>query len=333
MHIAGCMELPDSGFVIASYSDINHLTNLMKVDGLCVEDFSNTFSDFRIHEFSLTGDNSIVMVGDNSNYNSKVVKVDQSFNTIWEYEPANNDKIYLINVTAAQNGDLLIIGLYNEDYLTSENQIYYSALSQSGTPLFERLVGEPSSEGYKIEEMNNGYLILATHTTDSLLYSQAIYNLILDSDGNILSSYKYLEFHGFPGQNYQVLDGVKISNDIYCVGNFGTRYGSFVHKSDIFGTEHWKVDLTNAVPSSAEKCIETDEDNLLIGGDAVNLFLFKVGPNGNIIWSFDNEYDNTYCRDLLNTLDGGIILLTSSSIAVRTIRFIKLNSEGLTYGN
>ena len=332
LHVAGCLELPDSGFVIASYTEVSNFTKLLKVDALCVEEFSNTIPDFRIHEFSLNADNSIVMVGDNSNYNSKVVKVDQSYNTVWEYEPANNDKIYLTSVTTAQNGELFIIGLYNEDYISSENQIYYSALSESGTPLFERLVGDPRSVGYHIEEFDNGYLIMATQN-DTIVGSDAIDNLLIDTDGSVLAQYKYLEFQGFPGQNYQIRDGVIMGSDIYCVGNFGTRYGSFVHKSDILGTEHWKIDLTNAVPSSAEKCIETDEGNLLIGGDAENLFLFKVGPNGNIIWSFDNEYNNTYCSDLLTTFDGGIVLLTSSSLAVRTIRFIKLNSEGLTYSN
>lgn len=332
MSVAGCIELPDSGFVIASSSNSSKYTKLMRVDALCNEEFNSTISNFIIHEFSLTSDNNIIMVGMNSNYNSKIVKVDQSFNLIWEFEPVNNDQIYLTNVTNTQSGEYLLIGLYNEDYVTSENQIYYSALSSSGTLLFERFVGDPRSVGYHIEEFNNGYLIMAVQN-DTIVGSDAIYNLLIDTDGSVLSQFKYLEFVGFPGQNYQVRDGFRVGNDIYCVGNFGSRYGSFVHKSDIFGTEHWKVNLTNSVPSSAEKCIATNDGNLLVGGDEENLFLFKLGPDGNIIWSFDNDYDNTYCRGLINTVDDGIILLTSSSLATRTVRFIKLNRNGITYKN
>ena len=332
MSVAGCIELPDTGFVIASASLSGKYTKLIKVDALCSEEFNSNIANFIINEFSETSDNNIIMVGMNDNYRAKVLKVDQSFNTIWEYEPANNDKIYLNNVTVTQSGEYLLIGLYNEDYVTSDNQIYYSSLTSSGTPLFERLVGDPRGVGYNIEEFNNDYLIMATKT-DTIFGSEAIYNLIVDGDNTILSDYIYLEFTGFPGQNYQIRDGVRIGNDIYCVGNFGTRYGSFVHKSDIFGTEHWKVNLTNLVPSSAEKCIATNDGNLLIGGDEENLFLFKLGPSGDIKWSFDNDYDNSYCRGLLNTFDEGIILIASSSLATRTVRFIKLNGDGVTYKN
>jgi len=329
LHVRGCLELPDSGFIISAWSDISGITSLMKLNSIADEVFSNTISDFVVYEFALTTDQYLIMVGVNSNHRAKVVKVDQSFNTIWEYEPVNNDKIYLTNVTVTQSGEYLLIGLYNEDYVTSYNQIYYSALSSSGTPLFERLVGDPRSVGYHIEEFNNDYLIMATKT-DTIFGSEAIYNLIVDRDNMILSDYIYLEFTGFPGQNYQIRDGVRIGNDIYCVGNFGTRYGSFVHKSDIFGTEHWKVNLTNAVPSSAEKCIPTIDGNLLIGGDAENLFLFKIDPNGNLIWSFDNNYEYTYCRDLLSTIDGGNVILTSSSLG-GGVYIIKLNRDGVTY--
>jgi hypothetical protein len=332
LSVTGCLELPDSGFVIASFSLGSKYTRLMKVDALGIEEFNSNIPNFMINEFAVTSDNNIIMVGNNDNYYSKVLKIDQSFNTLWEYEPLDNDKIYLTNVTVTQSGEYLLIGLYNEDYVTSYKQIYYSALSNSGTPLFERLVGDPSSIGYHIEEFNNGYLIMAIQN-DTIIGSDAIYNLLIDMDGSVVSEYKYLEFLGFPGQNYQVRDGLRMGNDIYCVGNFGSRYGSFVHKSDIFGTEYWKINLTNLVPSSAEKCIPTVNGNLLIGGDAENLFLFEMGPNGNIIWSFDNAYDYTYCKDLLITLDGGIILLASSSLATRTVRIIKLNSDGVTYKN
>jgi hypothetical protein len=329
--VRNCLALPDSGFIISEGNSFNGLTKLVKLNSIGDEEFSNTIVDFNIHEFALTSDQNLIMVGNNSNHNAKVVKVDQSLNTIWEYEPISNDKIYLTNVTVTQNSEYLLIGLYNENYVTSDNQIYYSSLTTSGTPLFERMVGNPRSVGHHIEEFNSGYLIMAIQN-DTIVGSDAIYNLILNSEGNILSEYKYLEFTGFPGQNYQVRDGVRIGNDIYRVGNFGSRYGSFIHKSDVFGTEHWKINLTNSVPSSAEKCISTIEGNLLIGGDAEKLFLFKISPNGNIIWSFNNEYEDTYCRDLLNTVDGGSVILTSSSFN-GGVHIIKLNSDGVTYKN
>ena len=68
----------------------------------------------------------------------------------------------------------------------------------------------------------------------------------------------------------------------------------------------------------------------MIGGDAENLFLFKIDPNGNLIWSFDNNYEYTYCRDLLSTIDGGNVILTSSSLG-GGVYIIKLNRDGVTY--
>ena len=324
--VGNCLALPDSGFIISQGNSFGGLTRLVKLNSIGDEEFNNTIMNFNVYELALTSDQNLIMVGNNSNHNAKVVKVDQTFNTIWEYEPNNNDKIYLTNVTVAQSGDYLLTGLYNADYATFDNQIYYSSLSSSGTPLFERIVGDPRSTGYHIEELFNGYLIMAT-LSDSLVGGQAIYNLLVDLDGSILSEYKFLEFHGFPGETYDVRDGIKVGNDLYTVGTIGSAYGSFVHKSDLSGTEHWKVDLFRAVPSMAQKCISNNEGNLLIGGYEANLFLFKVSPNGNIIWGFDNEYENASCADLLNTLDGGIVLLTRSGL------FIKLNNDGVTYKN
>jgi hypothetical protein len=83
----------------------------------------------------------------------------------------------------------------------------------------------------------------------------------------------------------------------------------------------------------AKKCVSSIDGNILIGGYEEVLFLFKVSPSGNIIWNLDNNYDYTSCVDLLNTLDGGIVLLSSSSLGYRIVHFIKLNNDGVTYGD
>ena len=329
-HVRACLQTSDSGFVVAEYSSVNHETRLIKLNSIAEEEYSSIIPDFMIYEFIATPDNNIVMVGNNSNYAAKAVKADRSFNVLWDYEPVNNDKIYFENITTAQNGGYLLVGLYNEDFVNQENRIYYSELSASGAPLFERQVGDSRSEGYKIEELNGGYLIMAVQT-DTIIQSQAIYNLILDHDGNVQSQYKYLEFTGFPGQNYDVTDGIRINNDLYSVGSFGTAYGSFVHKSDIFGTEYWKVNLLNGVPSSASKCVATEEGDVLVGGYEQTLFLYKVSPGGSIIWSLNNNFSNTYCRDLITTPDGGIVILTSSSLNQTQVNLIKLNGDGVMY--
>ena len=255
-----CLELPDSGFVIGSFSYNGKFTQLMKVDELGNEKYSYIINDFILHKFSLTSDNYIIMVGRNSNFHSKVVKADHSSNTIWEYEPVNNDRINLANVSTAQNGDYLLVGDYRSDYSLSGKRVYYSGLSTSGNMKFEKVVGDSVSLGYNILEKNNNCFIMAKHI-DSVYISTSIYNLIVDIGGNLLSEYRFLVWR--PG--HMLVDGIISNNNVYCFGYRGIANGSYLHKSDIFGAEHWIINLGNT-STIAQAIAETTDGNIIIGG-------------------------------------------------------------------
>ena len=328
--ITGCIQLPDSGFILAGYSYNSRLSVLIKVDALGNEVNSNMRNGFMLYKLSLTKDNNIIMIGrDNSSY-TKVIKADQNFNIIWEYEPPENDKIRLHNVTVAENGDYLVVGDYNPNPAASVYKVYFSRLSSSGFVLLAKVVGDSVSIGYNIEEKNGNYLVMARHV-DSMYISTSAYNLIVDQSGNVLSEYHFLVWPGSPYQGYTVVGGISVDNDVYCYGYAGMGQGAFLHKSDIFGNEFWRTDIPFVGSISAQKCLFTSDGNLMVGGQEVAPFLCKISPAGNIIWKIIYNITSNSCIDLINTFDGGIFAIFNYYQSQGTYYIVKMSTDGVTY--
>jgi hypothetical protein len=221
------------------------------------------------------------------------------------------------------------VGDYRPDPSLAGNRVYYSGLSTSGTVKFEKVVGDSVSFGYNIEKKNNNYFIMAKHI-DTIYISTSIYNLIVDSDGNLLSEYRFLVWHG-SGPAYTLVEGIINNNDVYCFGYRGIANGSYLHRSDIHGIEYWLINLGSS-STIAQSSVSTPEGDILVGGYDQSTFLYKISPGGIIIWKriFNT---NAYCQNLINTIDGGIVLLADTFLGQNEAYLIKMNSDGITYDN
>lgn len=326
--VVGCLEIADSGFVIGGTHSGN-FTQLIKVDALGNVKYSSDLNNFMLRKISITPDNYILLVGRNSSSQSKVVKVDQSLHTVWEYEPVDIDKINLTNISVAQNGDYLLVGDYKKYSSIACNRVYFSGLSSSGMRKFEYVVGDSVSFGYNIQEKNNNYFIMAKHI-DTIYISTSIKNLIVDQNGTILTEYRFLVWQG-SGPSHILVDGSAKSDNVFCYGYNGIANGSYLHKSDIFGTEYWIINLGNS-STIAQDIAETTDGNLLVGGYEHETFLGKIISDGSYLWRYHYN-TNTYCRDILNTVDGGILMMMSTFQGPKESYLVKMNKDGITYKN
>ncbi len=322
------INLSDSEYVAVGYSIVNKDTYLYTIDELGDLKETKRIPNFTISKIAKTLDNGVIMVGNNSSFESKVVKLDRNFNVVWSYLADNKQGIYLTNILQADDGNYFVTGFYKGVNSSLSKKICFLKLSNTGTPIFDKAIGVKGSEGYKIERVNGNYLIMAI-IKDTVIYSNAIYNLVVNQNGDVLSETKYLEFNGFPAQNYNVNDGMLLNDNIYVVGSFGMAYGSFIHCSDIYGNEHWKKNLINGSSSSAQCCLATDNGNLLIGGYERSIFLFKTDNEGNIIWRKD--YEGTYCKKIVKTKDSGFLILGFYNGKSNYIYLLKINKDGVTY--
>ena len=111
----------------------------------------------------------------------------------------------------------------------------------------------------------------------------------------------------------------------------------WIVKLNEFGDTTWTKTYSPSVSQGPWSIIETNDGNYVISGyksPTVNYFdfyiyAFKIDENGNVLWEFEYSGGNRYGRDIVETYDGGYVILgIYYALFVDQIFIIKLDQNG-----
>lgn len=120
-------------------------------------------------------------------YNQKILKIDSSGNVVWERSYSNNGKEYhQFNISAAQNGDLILTGSSIYDFkMNSKSDAYLTRINREGNILWSFPYGTSDEDdwGWSLHERPDGNIIMVGSTKSFNASLFDVYLMGVNSEG------------------------------------------------------------------------------------------------------------------------------------------------------
>ncbi len=259
------------------------------------------------------GDGGYLLVGyayDNSHDTRRwlAVKVDDSGQEEWRYEdPVGRDKV-CENAVQARDGDFILAG-YTEESGNGGSDARALRLSVDGDIVWDRAYGrqgyDDCSSILKISENEYcliGYLI----PNPNQPYTQSLWLLFIDNDGDSLTSYTFN-----PGGFFSAQTSILSENGAIVTGGY-IDHQLFAAKISANRELEWFHSFPNGIRSDCASIVQTTDHGYLLAGyywpegSAKNGYLIKVDENGDSLWTKEMGDDsNEELHSAIPAIGGG----------------------------
>lgn len=238
-------------------------------------------------------------------------------------------------IRQTHDGGFVMSGVTNS--FGNSRQIYLLRIDQYGKKLWENNYGGASEDiGHAVYEINDGgFLVLGSRDTG--IFKKAIL-IKVDAFGGFVWE-KSLDFIG-PERDF--LNMTKMEDGLVIIGTNlidTTDSQIILVKVDFEGNKIWEKQYGGPNSYNFGSDVEALPDKSLIitgisrvdGSNNVSLFLSKIDPNGDYVWSrFYNSFDVGIVRDVKMTPDGGFLIAGQSRPGQNVKAFIlKTESSGI----
>jgi hypothetical protein len=253
------------------------------------------------------------------------------------------------------DGGYFLVGTTNLRFEPErEGDIYLIRTDSTGDVLWEKVYEKEGYQGGQaISRTSDGELLVSGGTSSSSTRGMDVYLMKLDQDGNEL----WFKTVGGPldemaaarqmADGSYILAGNIVDPDDFVTDPGTAGYGGFEGRSNIYvakldadGGELWSRAFGGEDNVLATGGVQTPDGGGLILATILyfpesgeDVWLLKVGENGNEVWSRTWEEGSIGARDLVQTADGNYLITGSYSPSGETgsnedFLFIKIDSDG-----
>jgi len=329
------IQLPDSGFLLAGYSNSFSVNNdydgcLVRTDksgnSVWTKTFGTTDWDF-IYDMKQSPDGNFILIGNsfgsgNGTSAGYAVKVDPNGNVIWQKFIEQNQLVNLKHLAVRADGSFVVCG--NVSPSSSYPADYFLAfMDANGDTVSTKIIDNGKHESfYGIDFFSNGDLALAGVSIDSA-DNNNIDEVIMRMDAATNLAWSPI-FNNSLNDNFSDLH---VYNDIiYTFGSTNsTGAGNYDFKFARFRSDSSFIDATSFGASESEYCyhgIRTNDSGIILVGSTTSygpgqtsVFVVKTDSlftQVPIIIGIDNNYESTSFNVFPNPTSGDINILLNS---------------------
>jgi hypothetical protein len=274
-----------------------------------------------IYQARLTSDGGYILIGSTQSYNSNhyfdawVIKTDAVGNEIWN-KTYNHFESFGESIQQTIDGGYIFCGVFLSD-------MWLVKINAQGDIQWEKTFNGTRADC--VQQVSDGGYIL----TGYIGYGACL--IRTDTEGNLLWEKIYFPLnYSFGWCTLQTSDGGFIlTGDTIYYGN--TEYAkNYLLKTDQNGNEIWNKSYWNSAEVSRIYSVQQTQDHgYILAGTITSIpWIVRTDENGVELWNRTFSNDLSIAYEIVQTNDGGFILIANNAHAYSCI--IKTDANGTT---